>query len=138
MSFEVQGKLYKIFDIQQVSGSFQKREFVLNVDGQYPQLVAFQLVQDRCNAIDGFRVNDTVKVFFDLRGREWQSPQGEFKYFNSLNAWKIDKAEIEQVAATPIANAPSFTPSTPKVSGVSSSKSVEAPPLDDYADDLPF
>lgn len=136
MSFEVQGKLYKIFDIQQVSGAFQKREFVLNVDGQYPQLVVFQLVQDRCNAIDGFKVNETVKVFFDLRGREWQSPQGELKYFNSLNAWKVDKAESEPQA---IASAPSFTPSVSKSSSSSvSTNNVDAPSLDDYADDLPF
>jgi single-strand DNA-binding protein len=28
---------------------------------------------------------------FNLRGREWVNPQGEKKYFTSLEAWKIDK-----------------------------------------------
>jgi single-strand DNA-binding protein len=133
MSFEVEGKLYKIFDTQQVSNSFQKREFVLNVDGQYPQLVAFQLVQDKCSLIDDFRVNDLVKVYFDLRGREWQSPQGELKYFNSLNAWKVDKGAKEQPQAATGAN-PSKTTAAPS----SVTNTADTPPLDSYSDDLPF
>ena len=32
-----------------------------------------------------------MRVQFNLRGREWSNPQGEVKYFNTLDAWKIEK-----------------------------------------------
>ncbi len=92
MSFEIEGKLYKKFDTAQVTDTFKKREFVIELDGPYPQYVIFQLTQDRCGVLDSYSETDKIKVFFDLRGREWKSPQGEFKYFNSLNAWKIEGA----------------------------------------------
>ena len=54
MSFEVEGKLHKKFEVENKTSSFQAREFVIEVpDGNYPQFVKFQLVQDRCALIDG-------------------------------------------------------------------------------------
>jgi hypothetical protein len=58
----------------------------------YPQDIQFQLTQDKCSLLDGFNINDQIDVSFNLRGREWTSPQGEVKYFNSLDAWRIDRA----------------------------------------------
>jgi single-strand DNA-binding protein len=55
--------------------------------GNYPQLVKFQLVQDRCSMVDPFEEGDQLKIYFDLRGREWNG-----KYFTNLNAWRIEKA----------------------------------------------
>lgn len=89
MAFEVEGKLHRIFQTENKSASFQAREFVLEVpDGNYPQLVKFQAVQERCAQLDNFREGDQVKVQFDLRGREWQG-----KYFTNLNAWRIEAAD---------------------------------------------
>lgn len=78
---------------QQVSPKFRKREFVLtdNSSSQYPQHISFQLTQDKCNLLDNFSEGETITVHFNLRGREWTSPQGEVKYFNTLEAWKLDK-----------------------------------------------
>jgi hypothetical protein len=76
---------------QQVSEKFKKREFVLTDNSsQYPQHIAFQLTQDKCNLIDNYNVGAEIKVHFNLRGREWTSPQGEVKYFNTLEAWRIE------------------------------------------------
>jgi len=72
MSFEVEGKLFKKFDTESKSEKFQAREFVIETDGQYPQYVKFQLVQDRCSAIDPLNEGEMIKVYFDLRGRQWQ------------------------------------------------------------------
>jgi hypothetical protein len=52
--------------------------------------VLFQLTGDRCDNLDRFQVGDEVRVEFNLRGREWTSPKGEVKYFNSLDVWKIE------------------------------------------------
>lgn len=96
MSFEVEGKLHKKFDTAQVTQTFKKRELVVELDGAYPQFVSFQLTQDRCGILDDYNENERIKVSFDLRGREWTSPKGEVKYFNTLNAWKLEKPAATQ------------------------------------------
>jgi len=94
MGIEATGKLHTIFDTKQVSERFSKREFVLELtdNPKYPQVVLFQLTGDRCAQLDEFRVGDQVRIDFSLRGREWRSPQGDLKYFNSLDVWKVEPA----------------------------------------------
>ena len=88
MAFEVEGKLHRLFPTEQKSASFQTREFVLEIpDGNYPQLVKFQAVQDRCTMLDNYKEGERIKVSFDLRGREWNG-----KYLTNLNAWRIERA----------------------------------------------
>ena len=94
MGIETTGKLHTIFDTKQVSERFTKREFVVELadNPKYPQMVLFQLSGDRCSQLDGMRQGDEVRIEFSLRGREWRSPNGEVKYFNSLDVWKIEPA----------------------------------------------
>jgi uncharacterized membrane protein YgcG len=91
MGIETTGKLHTIYETKQVSERFTKREFVVEIadNPKYPQTVLFQLTGDRCNQLDGMNVGDQITVEFSLRGREWRSPQGEVKYFNSLDVWKV-------------------------------------------------
>ena len=88
---EIKGKIKKISETVQISERFRKREFVVEYasNQDYPQSLQFEMVQDRCELLDSFEVGQDVEVFFDLRGREWTNPQGEVKYFNSLQAWKL-------------------------------------------------
>jgi len=90
---EVIGTLKVKFDTQKVSDRFSKREFVLTTEANtpYPQHVSFQLTQDKCGELDAYNVGDEIRVQFNLQGREWNGPQG-IKYFNTLDAWKIQKA----------------------------------------------
>ena len=106
MSYEVEGKLHKKFDVEKKSGTFQTREFVIVVESQYPQFVKFQLVQDRCDIIDNIPEGAEVKVYFDLRGREWQG-----KYFTNLQAWRVEAAGSESKANTSKGDFPSSIPS---------------------------
>src|ERR1700704_5308887 len=94
MGIETTGKLHTIFDTKQVSERFTKREFVVELtdNPKYPQTVLFQLTGDRCAQLDGLQVGDMVRIDFSLRGREWRGPQGEVKYFNSLDVWKVEPA----------------------------------------------
>lgn len=90
-AFEASGAIYKIFDTTQISDSFKKREFVLEmIDGAYTQLVPFQMTQNNCEKLDNVLPGTEVKVMFNLRGREWINPEGVSKYFGSLDAWKVD------------------------------------------------
>jgi translation initiation factor IF-3 len=52
--------------------------------------------------IDAFKIGENIEVTFNLRGREWTSPELVKKYFNTLEAWRVQKAES---APTP-ANVP--------------------------------
>lgn len=102
--FQLKGRLKEIKDTQKITDTFSKREFVITDESsQYPQHCIFQLTQDRCSLLDGYQVGSEITVNFNLRGREWTSPQGEVKYFNSLEAWRIEA--IAQAAA-PAANIP--------------------------------
>ncbi len=94
MAMEATGKLHTIFDTKQVSERFSKREFVVEMSDnpKYPQTVLFQLTGDRCAMLDGMNVGDQVSIEFSLRGREWRSPSGDVKYFNSLDVWRVEPA----------------------------------------------
>ena len=90
--FKLTGQIKVIKDTVQVTEKFAKREFVItDSSSMYPQDILFQAVQDKCSMIDGMTEGETVEVSFNLRGREWTSPQGEVKYFNTLDAWRIEK-----------------------------------------------
>src|ERR1035437_6575980 len=88
---DITGILKVKSEAQQVSEKFKKREFVLTDNSsQYPQHISFQLTQDKCSLLDQYNVGAEIKVHFNLRGREWTSPKNEIKYFNTLEAWRIE------------------------------------------------
>ncbi|MFD2244956.1 DUF3127 domain-containing protein [Pontibacter ruber] len=92
MSFDIQGKLYEVFETTQVSDKFKKREFVLEIpDGSYTQYAKFQLTQDKCNLLDQFQKGQEVKVTFNLSGKPFVK-NGETLYFTNLQAWRIESA----------------------------------------------
>jgi len=91
MAFETEGIIHKIFDTENKTGTFQAREFVIKHDGNYPQYIKFQLTQDRCDLINNYKEGDTIKVSFDLRGREWNE-----KFFTNLNAWRIESVTVQE------------------------------------------
>ena len=98
---DITGILKVKSEAQQVSEKFKKREFVLTDNSsQYPQHISFQLTQDKCNLIDNYTVGSEIKVHFNLRGREWTSPKGEIKYFNTLEAWRIETINAGSSAPT--------------------------------------
>ena len=91
----MKGTIEKIFDTNQVSTSFKKREFVLKYadNPQYPEIIKMEFSQDKCNALDDFKVGDYVEVKFNIRGRMWTNPKKEEVYFVTLQAWQMDVVE---------------------------------------------
>lgn len=92
---EVTGKIKVIGQEQQVSASFRKRELVVTTDEQYPQHIMIEFTQDKCDLLNNYRSGEEVRVSINLRGREWVSPQGETRYFNSIQGWRIEKVQAE-------------------------------------------
>jgi hypothetical protein len=93
MSLQAQGAILRIEPTKQITATFKKRELILTIeDGKYPQTCSFEVTGDRCEKLDEYAIGDVVSIDFNLRGREWTSPKGEVRVFNSLDAWRIEKA----------------------------------------------
>lgn len=103
---EVTGKVKAVNPTQQVSASFKKRELVVTTEEQYPQHIMIEFTQDKTDLLDQYRPGDAVKVSINLRGREWVNPQGETKYFNSIQGWRIERLQAEAQAAPQYQQAP--------------------------------
>ncbi len=112
---EVVGKIKMIDTTKEVgSAGFKKRDVVVTTDEQYPQHILVQFVQDKCDLLNNYQVGDAVKIDINLRGREWTNPQGEMVYFNTIQGWRIGKAQAETAAASvaPMPPAEAFAPAT--------------------------
>lgn len=93
---QVRGNIKLIGNTQTIGAKgFQKRDLVLTTQEKYPQSILLEFTQDNCASLDRFSTGDFVEVDINLKGREWTSPQGETKYFNSIVGWKIQEAKEE-------------------------------------------
>lgn len=127
MSLSIIGSILEISDVQQIKETFKKREFVVEYtdNPQYPEFIKFELIQDKCALLDAYKVGDKVNVHFNLKGRKWTDREGQIKYFNSLQAWRV---EVEGSAQT------SSTPDIAPIEGLTEPEWSS----DDKEDDLPF
>lgn len=89
---ELQGKIKAIGETANVSEKFKKRDFVIttDADGKYPQHISLQCTQDKVALLDNMAIGQDVKCSINIRGREWTSPSGEVKYFNTIECWKLE------------------------------------------------
>ncbi|MFK2818778.1 DUF3127 domain-containing protein [Flavobacteriaceae sp. LMIT009] len=124
---EVQGRIKLIGETQTFgSNGFRKREVVVTTEEQYPQHIMIEFVQDKTDLLNNYQVGQQVKININLRGREWVNPQGETKYFNSIQGWRIESLQPEQPSGD--------VPPVPPMDAFEPAESLKE---DDY-DDLPF
>ena len=96
---EIQGQIKKIFPSEYVGANgFEKRDLVIVTEEQYPQTIIIQFTQVRCALLDNVRVGERVRAYINIKGREWTNPQGETKYFNTIECWKIEVVQTTNVA----------------------------------------
>jgi len=105
---EIQGRIKQIFPSQIIGqNGFEKRDLVITTEEQYPQTIIIQFTQQRCDLLNNLQVGQNVKVYINIRGREWTNPQGETKYFNTIEGWKIEVIQTTNVAnQQPVQQAP--------------------------------
>ncbi|MDB4335024.1 DUF3127 domain-containing protein [bacterium] len=124
MNFEIVGKLIVKDDVVDISASFKKREFVIEVINErntdWNDFIKFQLTQDRCSLIDASNLGDEIKVSFNIKGRKWEK-DGKVNYFSNLEAWRV---EAMAASTAPDMPPPPFT-------------EADVPPAGEN-DDLPF
>ena len=109
---EVTGKIKWIDETKTYGNNgFRKREVVITTEEQYPQQILIEFIQDKCELLNNYQVGQNVKIGINLRGREWTNPEGESKYFNSIQGWRIDALENDSSNEMPPMPTPtSFEP----------------------------
>ena len=111
---EIEGKVKMVGETQTFGNNgFRKREIVLTTEEQYPQHIMVEFVQDKTDLLNNFNVGQGVKISINLRGREWTNPQGEVKYFNSIQGWRIEALQSEkqpEAGMPPVPPAEAFAP----------------------------
>ena len=126
MAFETTGRIIDISPVNQVSDKFRKREFVIEKKetgsaAVFVDYIKFQLIQDKCELINESFLNETVKIWFNLRGNKWER-DGKVNYFTNLDVWKIEKISPDE-----------------QQQDMSSDVTLEDnPPENDELNDLPF
>lgn len=129
---EIQGRIKQIFPSQIIGqNGFEKRDLVIVTDENYPQTIIIQFTQQRCDLLDSLQLGQNVKVYINIRGREWTNPQGETKYFNTIEGWKIEVIQTTNVAnQQPVQQAPQ-QPVAPAPSPQRAPQQVQQPQLFD-------
>tara|TARA_B110000444_G_scaffold260878_1_gene309694 strand:+ start:5326 stop:5700 length:375 start_codon:yes stop_codon:yes gene_type:complete len=123
---EIIGKIKWIDETKEYgTNGFRKREVVITTEEQYPQNILIEFVQDKCDLLNAFQIGKQAKVSINLRGREWTNPEGQVKYFNSIQGWRI-----EELSEDSNNEMPPMPPPTSFESAEGEDKDVE--------DDLPF
>lgn len=91
MANTIKGAIKMIGETNQVTEKFKKREFWIETDSQYPQVISIEAQQDFCTELDKFSEGETVEVSIEIRGREWTDPKtNDVKVFNTIKAYKIE------------------------------------------------
>lgn len=130
---ELFGTVKKILETQTFSSGFQKRELILLTNETYPQTLCIEFLSEKIGLLDNFSEGDSVKIGINIKGREWVSPQGETKYFTSINGWRIEKSE-SLTSSEPIAAAPA----SPTKKETTAEQAQDNPFDEEEQDDLPF
>lgn len=130
---EIQGRIKQIFPSQMIGqNGFEKRALVIVTEEQYPQTIIIQFTQQRCDLLDSLQVGQNVKVYINIRGREWTNPQGEIKYFNTIEGWKIEVIQTTNVAnQQPVQQAPQQPVAAPAPPPQRAPQQVQQPQLFD-------
>ncbi len=92
----IQGKLIEIFDTIQITETFKKREFIIqdNKNPEYPEYIKVEVIQDKVALLDNINIGDEINVLINIKGRKWEDKEGNIKYFNSIQGWKIESENL--------------------------------------------
>ncbi len=124
---QMAGTVKEVLETMTFASGFSKRDFVVtDDDDKYPQDILFEVVKDKCAELDTLQPGQRVTVHYNLRGR-YNEKSG--RYFNSLQAWRIESGEAGHAAPQPAA-----TPPEPVGAGAEQ----HDPQAADGADNLPF
>ncbi len=90
MTLQIKGKIEAVLKpesgVSKAGNSWQKQEFVVTTDDQFPKKICFTLFNDKTSLLADVTKNDEVEVSFQVESREFNG-----KWYHNINAWKIEK-----------------------------------------------
>jgi hypothetical protein len=93
-NYVVVGTIHHVGEIQQISDTFKKREFIVKVETNnpdYPEFIKMEAQQERVWSLQEVEFGFNVEVHFNLRGKLFDSKQrpGTKDVFNQLVMWSM-------------------------------------------------
>ena len=133
---EIIGKVVAVLELQsgtsKKGSEWKKRDFVIEtLDEKFPKKVCFTLFGDRADACPP--IDSVVNVAFDIDAHEYNG-----KWFNSVNAWKVEPAQAQQQAAPQQAELAPLTSIPPQQSTPAPVANSNPAPSNSASTDLPF
>lgn len=86
---KVTGKIHNVGALRLINEKFKSKDVVIVTEDKFPQYITVQFTQDKTSLVNQEDVGEQVEISINLRGRKWESPQGEIKYFNTIEGWQI-------------------------------------------------
>lgn len=137
---EITGKIIAVLPANsgvsaRTGNPWMSQEYVLETHDQYPKKVCFRIFgEDRIRQFN-IQGGEELTVSFDIDAREYQG-----RWFNSINAWAVNRAVQAQPVGDPAADPLPFPPQ----SAQNTSAAAVFPPAQEQhnagesTDDLPF
>lgn len=101
--FEANGKIVNIGQkesgVSKSNKDWEKVEFAIETQEQYPKTIAFTLFNQNCEIIDDKELGDEVSVKFNVESREYNG-----RWFHNVNAFGIsvlNKTEEPEIGSQP-------------------------------------
>ena len=122
---ELSGKVIAVLEprggVSKTGNPWKVQEYVIETHDQYPRRMCFDVFGEDKITQFNIQVGEELTVHFDVDAREWQG-----RWFNSIRAWKVERANAEQPSQ--VEGAPFPPPPTAPVDFTAG----------DEKDDLPF
>ena len=88
---EIAGKVIAVLDkrsgTSKSGNAWVTQEYVIETADQYPKKCCFSLFGEEKIAACNIQIGETITAHIDIDARQWES-----KWFNSISAWKIERA----------------------------------------------
>ena len=95
MADTIIGTVYKIGETKQISDKFATKQVIIKTRGEHTQYIPVEFTNKNIDKLDYITTGSDVEVSYNLRGRLWNSPQGEEKCFSTIEGWNIKKENIQ-------------------------------------------
>ncbi|MGI6319998.1 MAG: DUF3127 domain-containing protein [Bacteroidales bacterium] len=97
MALEITGKLVQILDLQSGTsrnGNWQKQEFVIETEGQYPKKVCMNLWGEKADEIKKYSIGQSIKASINIESREYNG-----RWYTDVRAWKVEDANQAAISS---------------------------------------
>mgnify|MGYP000805904064 FL=1 len=134
---EITGKIIAVLPANsgvsaRTGNPWMSQEYVLETHDQFPRKCCFRIFgEDRIKQFN-IQAGEELTVSFDIDAREYQG-----RWFNSINAWAVNRAAQTQPEARPAAGAAPFPPAQPAAGPAPFAEQTQTQG-EGSTDDLPF